>query len=192
MGWHLFDLESTHGTYLNKQQIPPSVHCRVRSGHIFKMGVSTRLFILQGPEEDQEPISELSISQLKELKLKRASSIEKLDNGHESEEQLSDKSEASAGSSSTNSGITWGMREDAEDENPLAENPFAMTDDVLLNENLYLDDPKKSLRGWFEREGYELEYKVHKFYIFNNFAVVLVMINFGRLKKKTMLTLSAA
>nr|CAG4650782.1 EOG090X026V [Simocephalus serrulatus] len=160
MGWHLFDLESTHGTYLNKQQIPPNVYCRVRSGHIFKMGVSSRLFILQGPEEDQEPISELSVSQLKELKLKRAESIEKLDNDHELEEQFSEKS-GTSGSPSRSTGITWGMREDAEDENPLAENPFAMTDD-LLNENLYLDDPKKSLRGWFEREGYELEYKVEE------------------------------
>lgn len=57
-------------------------------------------------------------------------------------------------------GIDWGMGEDAQDENPNGENPFAVIEECQLNEELYLDDPKKTLRGWFEREGYELEYKV--------------------------------
>ncbi|XP_046443057.1 kanadaptin-like isoform X1 [Daphnia pulex] len=159
-GWFLFDLGSTHGTFLNKQQIPPKVYCRLHTGHVFKFGVSSRLFILQGPEEDQEAVSELSVTQLKEMKLKRELSIDKLDNQH----SFNDKCGVSTASvpPSTSSGINWGMREDAEDENPLAENPFALADDFQLDETLYLDDPKKTLRGWFEREGYELEYKVEE------------------------------
>jgi protein phosphatase 1D len=157
-GWFLYDLGSTHGTFLNKQQIPPKVYYRVHTGHIFKFGVSSRLFILQGPEEDQEAVSELSVTQLKELKLKRELSIEKLDSKQSNNDN--DRFSTASVAHSTSIGINWGMGEDAEDENPLAENPFALVDDVQLDENLYLDDPKKTLRGWFEREGYELEYKV--------------------------------
>jgi protein phosphatase 1D len=129
---------------------------------MFKLGVSTRLFILQGPEEDQEAVSELTVTQLKELKLKRMLSIKDLDDQQSNEEAQKHNDFTSAVLMSSNSGINWGMAEDAEDENPLAENPFAIVEEGQLNENLYLEDPKKTLRGWFEREGYELEYKVKR------------------------------
>nr|CAG4636820.1 EOG090X026V [Ceriodaphnia reticulata] len=161
-GWYLFDLGSTHGTYLNKQQIPSKVYCRVHAGHIFKLGVSTRLFILQGPEEDQEAVSQLTVTQLKELKQKRVLSLNNLEDQQSNEELSHDSLTLNSTSTLATSGVNWGMAEDAEDENPLAENPFAIVEDGQLNENLYLEDPKKNLRGWFEREGYELEYKVEE------------------------------
>lgn len=46
-GFYLYDLGSTHGTFLNKSRIPPRTYCRVHVGHVLRFGCSTRLFLLQ-------------------------------------------------------------------------------------------------------------------------------------------------
>ena len=158
-GWYLYDLGSTHGTFLNKQQLPPKSHIRIRAGHMFKLGVSTRMFILQGPPEDEEPESELTVTQLKELRLKREAQLDGILVSDDQDQERDEKPKKEE-PPSEKEGIDWGMGEDAVDENPHADNPFALDADAVLNEDLYLEDPKKTLRGWFEREGYELEYKV--------------------------------
>ncbi len=61
-GFYLYDLDSTHGTYHNKQKCFPKTYYRVRVGHTIKFGGSTRLVILQGPEEDMEEESDLSMT----------------------------------------------------------------------------------------------------------------------------------
>lgn len=155
-GWYLYDLNSTHGTFLNKQQLPPKKYCRIRAGHVFKLGVSTRMFVLQGPCEDQEPESELTVTQLLELRKKRESAM---DTFEQEDTEIGESGKESA-TVSESTGIDWGMGEDASDENPQGDNPFAVEAEGPLNEHLYLEDPKKTLRGWFERESYELEYKV--------------------------------
>ena len=47
VGWYLYDLDSTHGTWVNKNKLKPRVYYRLRVGHVIKLGGSTRLNILQ-------------------------------------------------------------------------------------------------------------------------------------------------
>lgn len=46
-GFYVYDLGSTHGTFLNKARVPPRTYCRVRVGHALRFGGSSRLFLLQ-------------------------------------------------------------------------------------------------------------------------------------------------
>ncbi|ORZ36803.1 hypothetical protein BCR44DRAFT_36345 [Catenaria anguillulae PL171] len=62
----LYDLGSTHGTFVNKVQVPAKTHTRVWVGDMLRFGSSSRMFIVHGPPdqerliEDHEPASALS------------------------------------------------------------------------------------------------------------------------------------
>lgn len=144
-GWYIYDLGSTHGTFLNKQRVPPRVFIRIRVGHMLKMGSSTRVYILQGPGEDEEPESELTVTELREQREQQVAAAMA-----ERERKLMEAEERER-----NEGASWGMGEDADEETDLTHNPYASTN----NEELFFDDPKRTLRGFFEREGLDLEYK---------------------------------
>uniref|UniRef100_A0A8C0W0E8 FHA domain-containing protein n=1 Tax=Castor canadensis TaxID=51338 RepID=A0A8C0W0E8_CASCN len=159
-GFYLYDLGSTHGTFLNKTRIPPHTYCKVHVGHVFRFGGSTRLFILQGPEEDREAESELTVTQLKELRKQQQILLEKKMLGEDSdEEEEMDTTERKRNTSGQDDemGCTWGMGEDAvEDE--AEENPIVL-EFQQEREAFYIKDPKKALQGFFDREGEELEYE---------------------------------
>ena len=148
-GFYLYDLNSTHGTFHNKNKCFPKTYYRLRVGHMIKFGGSTRQLILQGPDEDTEKESELSVTELKEIATQKARKKQE-------EKRVQEKQDAELESQ----GISWGMAEDAIDE----EDSENRSDEVKIatplveNDSLYLNDPKKTLRGWFEREGYDLEY----------------------------------
>ncbi|XP_012531728.1 kanadaptin [Monomorium pharaonis] len=150
-GFYLYDLESTHGTFWNGHRIKPRIYVRLHGGHMIRFGCSQRKYILQAPLDDQEEESELSVTQLKEKRLEELRE-------RESRQQEEDEAEEKARQAEENEGIDWGMGEDADEETDLTENPYAS----MVDEELYLDDPKKTLRGWFEREGYDLQYQVEE------------------------------
>ncbi|XP_023648853.2 kanadaptin isoform X2 [Paramormyrops kingsleyae] len=169
-GFYAFDLGSTHGTFINKNKIPPKTYIRLRVGHVLKFGGSSRLFILQGPDSDEEAESELTVTELRERARKQRAELEKRmmgdgsdDDEEEEEEEKKEEGERESStrtkSSKEDSGCSWGMEEEAlpeEDENE--ENPFAM-EFQEDQEAAYLKDPKKALQGFFDREGEELEYE---------------------------------
>jgi hypothetical protein len=78
--------------------------CVDKVGHILKLGLSTRLFLLQGPEEDMEDESELTVTQLKEKRQLElaAKELEQLEYQQQEEERLKLEEEQ---------GIDWGLGE---------------------------------------------------------------------------------
>uniref|UniRef100_A0AAY5EXM0 FHA domain-containing protein n=1 Tax=Electrophorus electricus TaxID=8005 RepID=A0AAY5EXM0_ELEEL len=170
IGFYVYDLGSTHGTFVNKNKIPPKTYIRVRVGHVLKFGGSTRLFILQGPEFDEEVESELTVTELRERARKQREDLEKKmmgdgsdddddDDDNDEKEEKNGETRTSGRKSSEDTGCSWGMGEEAdlvEDENE--ENPFA-TEFHEDQEAAYLRDPKKALQGFYDREGEELEFE---------------------------------
>ncbi|XP_028993954.1 kanadaptin [Betta splendens] len=173
-GFYVQDLGSTHGTVVNKNKIPSKTYIRLRVGHVLKFGGSTRLFILQGPEFDEEEESELTVTELRERAQKQREELEKRmmgdgsdDDDDDDDDDDEDDSETGEGESNKShnsvstedSGCSWGMAEEAvpeEDENE--ENPFS-TEFHEDQEAAYLKDPKKALQGFYDREGEELEFE---------------------------------
>ncbi|KAK3019131.1 hypothetical protein RJ639_002862 [Escallonia herrerae] len=100
---YIYDLGSTHGTYVNKNQVKKKVHVELHVGDVIRFGQSSRLYIFQGPSELMLPESDLksirSAKARKEMQDMEAS-------------LLRAKREASLAD-----GISWGMDEDAVEEN---------------------------------------------------------------------------
>ncbi len=154
-GFYLYDLKSGHGCYHNKKKCYPQKYYRIRVGHALKFGGSTRMILLQGPEEDMEEESAESMTELQKKAREKAEEKKRIE---EETKVRMDEERQKKEQEEMDRGISWGFADDAEEEeNDMALNPFALPD--AENESLYLDDPKKTLRGWFEREGHELEYK---------------------------------
>ncbi|VDP92149.1 unnamed protein product [Echinostoma caproni] len=144
-GWYLQDLDSTHGTFVNKRRLPSGRFVRIHVGHVIRFGCSTRLYLLSGPDEDTEQESPQSWTELKQAFYAR-----KL-----AQEQQLNKLTGLTTTQDVDPGCDWGFsaEEPCDDgANFLANIKGAA---CLSHENLYLDDPKRALRAYFEREGIE-------------------------------------
>ncbi|GAV60086.1 FHA domain-containing protein/BLOC1_2 domain-containing protein [Cephalotus follicularis] len=99
---YLYDLDSTHGTFVNKNQVEKRVYMDLHVGDVVRFGQSSRLYIFQGPAELLPPEKDLKYSReakIREEMLDREASLRRA--RHEA--SLAD-------------GISWGMGEDAVEE----------------------------------------------------------------------------
>ncbi|CAG0916451.1 unnamed protein product [Notodromas monacha] len=152
-GFYIYDLDSTHGTFLNKERVKPRQYIPVLPGHMLKFGLSTRIYVVQGPpcESEEETAPHLSYSEIKRMKeeFKRAREKKPIVNEETSVPETPEQS--------VEEGISWGIQDEVEEEESDV-NPFA----IESGNEEYIADPKKTLRGWFEREGQDLQYEVEE------------------------------
>ncbi|XP_041418524.1 kanadaptin isoform X2 [Xenopus laevis] len=115
--------------------------------------------ISNGPEDDQEEESELTVTQIKEARRQKESLQKRMlgDDSDDEESSEDSKNVKESGSLGDDAGCMWGMGEDALQEDN-EENPIA-AEFQEEKEALYLKNPKKALQGFFDREGEELEYE---------------------------------
>jgi len=58
---YVFDLASTHGTFLNKQRLDPHTYVPLKNGDFLRFGASTRQYVVQGGPEVQ-PAARLRVA----------------------------------------------------------------------------------------------------------------------------------
>ncbi|KAI9138913.1 hypothetical protein BKA69DRAFT_707476 [Paraphysoderma sedebokerense] len=126
----IYDLNSSHGTFVNKTQIPPNEHIPLKDNDMLRLGASSRIYIFHGPPEDEviEQVVETETPQ--QLKKKQ---------------QLKEKQDV---------GATWGFQEDADEENELATPVEDFKPDPTAP---YMKDPKKHLKNFLEIRGLDIQ-----------------------------------
>ncbi|KOB68454.1 putative smad nuclear interacting protein [Operophtera brumata] len=141
-GWYLYDLGSTHGTYLNKDKLKVSHYTRVRVGHQIKFGNSTRTYILTGPDFDCEGESELTVTEIKQraelMRLERDRLIQEAKEQRERDKLEEEKKRSEQG-------IDWGMESRRRKERDWSADDYYDSDD-----DNYLDRTGQS-RRWNTR-----------------------------------------
>ncbi|PAV65033.1 hypothetical protein WR25_16534 isoform J [Diploscapter pachys] len=158
-GWHLYDMGSTHGTKINKKKVPPKQYLRIRVGYVMQFGGSSRVVSLIGPPEDKEDEWDVSPTEMKQkvhqktLEAKLAAAARKELAEEEKREEIRKKEQQEA-----DEGISWGMNYGDDDDKlitPLELDSHLMED----REQYYMQDPKKALTKFFEREGFDMNFE---------------------------------
>ncbi|KAG6551090.1 hypothetical protein Mapa_007325 [Marchantia paleacea] len=102
----IYDMASTHGTFINKRQVNGKAYEKLNVGDIVRFGYSTRLHHFQGPTEFM-PEEGLSKAERRAVRL--------LEAAQERAEREQSVLRAKRNAASAD-GATWGMQEDAEEE----------------------------------------------------------------------------
>lgn len=149
-GFYLYDLSSTHGTFLNKSKIQPRCYYRMRIGQSVKFGGSSRIFVLdQALDSCQEIVEAEAEEEIADIRRKQKEYQEHLQKAKEERERrLQEREEM---------GATWGILMD--DMITGEEDRLEEIEIDPEREAYYVDDPKKTLKRFFDREGLELEYE---------------------------------
>ncbi|KAF9165648.1 Kanadaptin [Actinomortierella ambigua] len=137
----IYDLNSSHGTRLNKNKIPAGMHVALKPGDQLRFGESTRIYLFQTKDEvDREEEEQELVRQ----KIRQQSRHE--DELPEEEEEQRD--------------FDWGMKEDAVDEEAdTVDGDFRQQ----VDENAYYrSDPKKALRNYLQGRGYAYEFELEE------------------------------
>ena len=119
---HLYDLGSTHGTFLNKARLAPRAFTQVRVGDQFRFGESSRVYILGGPVELMPAEHESQGMAAYRQKLQRRSaqhaaglaSALRGGGGGGGSAGAARGTKAPEEEEEEDSGVTWGFDEDAE------------------------------------------------------------------------------
>lgn len=169
-GFYLFDLNSTHGTFLNKTRLEPNKYTYVDIDNVIKFAQSTRLYILHGPARPVTNGEDLKINLTHEQMKKIKERYDQISVKLKVRKELQEEEELEKKSSEKTKGIDWGMQsnqdDDADgdendkvdDETSEYKNPFSELNQV--DESYYSDDPRKALTIYFDRENEYLEYEV--------------------------------
>ncbi|KAF8012762.1 hypothetical protein BT93_I0804 [Corymbia citriodora subsp. variegata] len=99
---YIFDTGSTHGTFVNKNQVKKKVYVDLHVGDVIRFGQSSRLYIIQGPSDLMPPEADVKVirdAKMQEAMQDREASLQRA----REEAYLAD-------------GISWGMGEDAVEE----------------------------------------------------------------------------
>ncbi|KAF3443979.1 hypothetical protein FNV43_RR13669 [Rhamnella rubrinervis] len=99
---YIYDLGSTHGTFINKNQVKKKVYVDLHVGDVIRFGHSSRLYIFQGPSELMPPEKDLKT-------IRKTKMYEEIQDREASLQRA--RREASLAE-----GISWGMGEDAIEE----------------------------------------------------------------------------
>ncbi|KAG0026918.1 Kanadaptin [Podila clonocystis] len=140
----IYDLNSSHGTKLNKTKIPPGVHVPLKPGDQLRFGESTRIYLFQ---------TDQTVDQEEEERKMVEAMIEKQNQTRSQRRQDDEDEEGNR--------FGWDQEDavDEDDDDDMQDNGMRRAVDP---DAYYHKDPKKALRNYLESKGYAYEFEIEE------------------------------